>query len=78
VGTYKDVAGKQHGFLQLPDESAPITIDVPNWSPFNAVSTIAMGINSRGVIVGQYADTSGHTHGFLAVPAEERSDDKGR
>jgi hypothetical protein len=78
VGTYKDVAGKQHGFLQLPNESAPITIDVPNGPPFNAVSTIAMGINPRGVIVGQFTDSSGHTHGFRAVPAEERSDDEGR
>jgi len=69
VGTYKDSAGKQHGFLQLPDGSAPITFDVPSTSPFNAVSTTAMGINPGGAVVGQYSDSSGHTHGFLAVPA---------
>ena len=63
VGTYKDVSGKQHGFLQRPDGSAPITIDYPN-----AVATVAMGINPEGAIVGQYADTTGHTHGLLAVP----------
>jgi len=38
VGTYKDSSGKQHGFLQLPDRSAPITVDYPG-----AVDTIAMG-----------------------------------
>ncbi len=71
VGTYKDNAGKQHGFLQLPGGSAPLTLDVPSTPPFNAVGTIAMGINPGGVIVGQYADSSGHTHGFLAVPTGE-------
>ena len=63
VGTYKDTSGKQHGFLQLPDGSAPITIDYPN-----AVTTIAMGLNPEGAIVGQYTDTKGVTHGFLAAP----------
>jgi hypothetical protein len=72
VGTYKDSAGKQHGFLQLPDGSAPITLDVPSTPPFSAVSTIAMGINPNGVIVGQYADSGGHTHGFLAVPSTQQ------
>lgn len=63
VGTYKDTSGRQHGFLQLPDGSAPITIDYPN-----AVISIAMGLNPEGAIVGQYTDTAGHTHGFLAIP----------
>lgn len=71
VGTYVDLAGKQHGFLQLSDGSAPITLDVPSTSPFNAVSTVAQGINPAGAIVGQYKDTSGHVHGFLAVPASD-------
>jgi hypothetical protein len=69
VGTYIDQSGRQHGFIQLPDGSGPITLDVPSTAPFDAVLTIAMGINPGGVIVGQYRDTSGHTHGFLAVPA---------
>ena len=69
VGTFIDQAGIQHGFVQLPDGSAPITLDVPSTAPLNAVLTIAMGINSGGAIVGQYRDTRGHTHGFLAVPA---------
>ena len=69
VGTYKDSAGKQHGFVQFPDGSAPITLDVPSTPPFNAVSSLAMGVNSGGAVIGQYTDTSGHTHGFLAVPA---------
>jgi len=69
VGTYKDTSGKQHGFLQLPDGSVPVTLDVPSAPPFNAVSSLAMGINPSGAIVGQYTDTKGHTHGFLAVPA---------
>lgn len=71
VGSFIDQAGVQHGFMQLPDGSAPITLDVPHAAPFNAVLTIAMGINPGGAIVGQYRDTSGHTHGFLAVPNSE-------
>jgi uncharacterized membrane protein len=67
VGTYKDTAGKQHGFLQLPDGSAPITIDYPN-----AVTSIANGLNPEGAIVGQYTDAMGQTHGFLAVPVTDR------
>lgn len=68
VGTYKDSSGKQHGFLQFPDGSAPITIDYPN-----AVTTVAMGLTPEGTIVGQYTDTTGHTHGLLAVPAADRN-----
>jgi hypothetical protein len=63
VGTYKDTSGRQHGFLQLPDGSTPITVDYTN-----AVTTIAMGLNPEGAVVGQYADTKGQTHGFLAAP----------
>jgi len=63
VGTYKDTANKQHGFLQPADGSAPITVDYPN-----AVTSIAMGLNPEGAIVGQYTDTKGQTHGFLAAP----------
>ena len=63
VGQYKDTSGKLHGFLQLPDGSAPITIDYPN-----SVTSIATGINPEGAIVGQYTDTKGVTHGFLAAP----------
>lgn len=66
VGTYKDTSGRQHGFLQLPDGSAPITIDYPN-----AVTSIAMSINPEGAIVGQYTDTKGQTHGFLAAPVTD-------
>jgi hypothetical protein len=64
VGVYKDSTGKSHGFLQLPDGSAPITVDFPG-----AVASIAEGINTGGAIVGSYTDTSGHTHGLLAVPS---------
>lgn len=62
VGVYH--TSRNHGFLQLPDGSAPITID-----PQNSVGATAIGINPGGSIVGQYTDTSGHVHGFLAVPA---------
>ena len=68
VGTYDDINGRRHGFLQLPDGSAPIDIDYPG-----AVATVAMGINPAGAIVAQYTDTSGRTHGFLAIP--KRNDD---
>lgn len=67
VGTYNDSRG-QHGFLQLPDGSAPITVDAPKTAPFNAVSSLIQGINPSGVMTGQYTDTSGHTHGFAAIP----------
>ena len=69
IGTYVDQRGKRHAFLQLPDGSAPLTIDAPSAPPFNAVSSLAMGVNPSGAIVGQYTDSSGHTHGFLALPA---------
>jgi probable HAF family extracellular repeat protein len=63
VGTYVDGAGHRHGFLQLPDGSAPLTVDFPG-----AASTVAFGINPDGVIVGQYS-RGGHLHGFVATPA---------
>lgn len=66
VGTYVDNTGKRHGFLQLPDGSAPVAINYPG-----ASATITFGVNGGGAIVGQYRDTSGKTHGFLAVPTEE-------
>jgi hypothetical protein len=62
VGFY--ASDKNHGFLQLPDGSAPITIDFPT----NPLGTQALAINPGGAIVGQYTDRSHHLHGFLAVP----------
>jgi hypothetical protein len=70
VGTYTDKAGKQHGFIQLADGSAPITLDVPSTPPFNAVRTVIVGIDPGGLLVGQYTDTGKHTHGFLAIPVD--------
>jgi hypothetical protein len=77
VGTFTDSGGHQHGFLQLPDGSAPIQLDYPG----TVTGTIAFGINPDGVIVGQYTVSSYcedyvdprthnclHTHGFTAVP----------
>jgi len=66
VGIYIGSGGHRHGFLQLTDRSAPITLTYPG-----AVHTRAYGINPDTAIVGHYIDTSGHTHGFLAVPARE-------
>jgi hypothetical protein len=63
VGTYTDARGHQHGFLQLPDGSAPLPIDAPG-----ATRTVIQGVNPDGAMVGQYTDSSGHTHGLLAVP----------
>jgi hypothetical protein len=63
VGVY--TSDKNHGFLQLPDGSEPITIDFPG----NTLGTTAVGINPGGAVVGQYTDTSHHVHGFLATPA---------
>ncbi len=73
VGTYTDNSARphQHGFLQLPDGSAPVTVDVPSTMPFNAVRTVIQSINPGGALVGQYTDTTGRTHGLLAVPATE-------
>jgi hypothetical protein len=66
VGIYIGGGGHRHGFLQLTDQSAPITLNYPG-----AVHTRAYGINPDRAIVGHHIDTSGHTHGFLAVPAED-------
>jgi hypothetical protein len=70
VGTYTDSSAhpRQHGLLQLPDGSAPITVDAPSTAPFNAVRTVYQGINPAGAMTGQYTDTMGHTHGLLALP----------
>ena len=72
VGTYID-AGARHGFLQLPDGSAPIKVDVTfqdaSGNVVTALATIAFGINPDGVIVGQYTVVSGGAiHGFAAMP----------
>lgn len=64
VGTYVDATGR-HGFLQNPDGSAPIQLDVPS-----GANTIAFGINPAGAVVGTYT-AAGKTRGFLAVPAGE-------
>ncbi len=61
VGFFRDT--RNHGFVQLPDGSAPVILD-----PTNSIGAAATGINPAGVIVGQYTDTAGHLHGFLAVP----------
>ncbi len=66
VGIYIGSGGHRHGFLQLADGSAPITLTYPD-----AVHTRAYGVNPGLSIVGHYIDTSGHTHGFLAVFAGE-------
>lgn len=63
VGIYRDSKNTAHGFLQLSDGTAPVTIDYPS-----AISTAAVGINPGGAIVGQYNDSTGHAHGFVAVP----------
>jgi len=68
VGTYVDKnTGRRHGFLQLPDGSAPINVDFPPPNPTLFFPTIAFGINPDGVIVGQYS-AGGRIHGFVAVP----------
>ncbi len=61
VGVYHDT--RNHGYLQLPDGSPPVTID-----PSDSIGAQALGMNPGGAIVGQYTDTSHHLHGFLAVP----------
>jgi len=63
VGIYIGSGGQRHGFLQLADGSAPITLTFPG-----AVHTRGYGINPGLSIVGHYIDTNGHTHGFLALP----------
>lgn len=70
VGGYFDSTGRQHGFLQLPHESAPITVDVPSTPPFNSGACDWHGITPDGTLAGAYTDTQGHTHGVLAVPAD--------
>jgi hypothetical protein len=76
VGTYRmfgELPSQRHGFVQLPDDSAPITFDV-NFKDalghtITAFATIAFGISPDGLVVGQYALVSnGPTHGFVALP----------
>lgn len=63
VGIYIGSGGHRHGFLQLADGSAPITLTYPD-----AVHTRAYGVNPGLFVVGHYIDTNGHTHGFVAMP----------
>ena len=68
VGGYTDHAQKSHGFLQLRDGSAPITLDYHDENIATVKSTTALGMNPEGAIVGNYTDTAGHVHGYLATP----------
>lgn len=64
VGIYIGSGGHRHGFLQMANEPAPVTLDYPG-----AVHTRAYGVNPELAIVGQYIDSTGHSHGFLAAPS---------
>lgn len=76
VGTYRRKAEttlKRHGFVQLDNDSAPVTLDVQftdgSGNTVTAFATVALGISPSGVIVGQYSLVSGGPqHGFVAVP----------
>lgn len=59
VGSYKDTAGKQHGFLQ--SSSGFTTIDAPGYDQLQA-----QDINNSGQIVGLYANPSGGVYGGIA------------
>lgn len=64
VGTYVDGTGR-HGFVQNPDGSAAIQLNVPG-----GANTVANGVNPEGMIVGTYT-VSGRIHGFLAIPPSQ-------
>jgi hypothetical protein len=66
VGTYIDSTGR-HGFLQNPDGSAPIQLDVPFSGGAN---TVANAINPEVFIVGTYT-AGGQTRGFVAAPSTD-------
>jgi hypothetical protein len=66
VGVY--TTDRNHAYLQLPDGSAPIALDLLPGFPANILGASANGINAGGSIVGQYTDSSHVLHGFLAVP----------
>lgn len=61
VGTYRDMAGKQHGFLLSGGNFS--SIDYPG-----AIATDARGINPGGDIVGSFTNAPGgppNIHGYL-------------
>ena len=64
VGTYVDATGR-HGFVQNPDGSPAVQIDVPG-----RTNTIVFGINPEGAIVGSYS-IGATSHGFVAIPNRE-------
>jgi hypothetical protein len=86
VGTYREVADspatRRHGFLQNPDSPDAITFDYTCREPEGcfgsplgtvALSTIAFGLNTDGIVVGQYVLlAAGPAHGFVAMPAAAR------
>ena len=60
VGSYRDTAGKNHGFL---DQHGHIsTFDAPG-----ATQTFAYGINDFATVVGGYIDSSNVERGFTAT-----------
>jgi hypothetical protein len=65
VGTYVDGTGR-HGFLQNPDGSPPIKLDV---SFSGGANTVVNAINPAAVIVGTYT-AGGLTRGFVAAPTD--------
>ena len=61
VGVYDSPDGHQHGFVLSNGQYR--SFDVPG-----SLSTVALGVSQRGIIVGSYQDEQNVTHGFVYNP----------
>jgi hypothetical protein len=55
-----------HGFLKTGNHYSIINFP-------GVASTIALGLNNKGVVVGNYFDDNGTQHGFVATPKGRRT-----
>ena len=61
VGSYRDVGGAVHGYIQTGVNGGFTTLDDPSSHGGTSVN----GINHFDQLVGNYLDSSGNSHGFL-------------
>ncbi len=59
MGSYRDLALKDHGFIRSSNGTLTNPVDFPG-----SATTVLNGINGQGRIVGSYTDTLGRQHGL--------------
>ena len=65
MGYYVDSSNEHHGFVRTADGGTITAIDAPGAGTGASRGTIAISINTAGVITGEYTDATGLAHGFV-------------